>query len=178
MRFSAAPQANTIIRRLVCLLMVLLAPSANAAPQSEEVELKAAFIYNFVLFTSWPQPLRSLNICVLGQDSYTSALGKYEGRKVMDAPVRVRQIHTADETRSCDVLFVSHAEPELAEQAYKACEGLPVLTVAESDMTDSSAMIVLVRDNNRVVFEISQNAATGARLALSSKLLKLARKIR
>lgn len=172
------PPISTISRQILCLLPLLLTPSANAAPQSEEVELKAAFIYNFTLFTTWPQPLRNLNICVLGENGYSAALGKYEGRKVMDAPVHIRPIYTADEARSCEVLFINRTEPEFTEQAYKACEGLPVLTVAEAGVADSTAIIVLVRDNNHMAFEVNQSAAASAKLTLSSKLLKLAHKIR
>ena len=140
--------------------------------------MKAAFIYNFTLFTVWPQARANLNLCVMGDGGYVDALSKYGGRKVLNATIHVQKINSAEDVRACEVLFLDHTQSPRVDQIRKALKGLPVLTVAELGISDpSEVMILLALDNNRVYFEINQNVATNAGLSLSYKLLKLARKV-
>ena len=83
-----------------------------------------------------------------------------------------------DNVHVCEVLFLDHSQSTRIDQIRKALKEFPVLSVAESGISDPSAvMILLVRDNNRVSFEINHNVATNTGLVLSYKLLKLARKV-
>ncbi len=177
-RLTQWPMAGRLLSALSCLLLLLASFDIQAAAGIEEVKLKAAFIYNFTLFTTWPQARRSLNLCVMGEDGYIEALSKYDGRKVLNATFHVQKLSSADNVHACEVLFLDHSQSTRIDQIRKALKGFPVLTVAESGISDPSAvMILLVRDNNRVSFEINQNVATNAGLVLSDKLLKLARKV-
>lgn len=160
----------------IWLLSVM--PATAMATQAEEMELKAAFIYNFTLFTTWPHAKDHLLLCVLGNEKYDAPLGRYEGRKVFDATLSVRHVREVEEGRACDVLFVDRSEYARLDQARKTLEGLPVLTVTEYGSATPSSMIVLYRESNRVVFEIDRTAAANAGLVFSHKLLKLARKVK
>ncbi len=161
------------------LSAALTSPVANANIQSEEIELKAAFIYNFSLFTTWPQAKDNLSFCVLGEGGYVEALAKYEGRKALSATIHVQQISAVDELRTCEVLFIDLSENARMPQIHQALKGLPVLTVAEYGILEPpGVMILLVHNHNRVAFEINQNSAKSAGLTLSYKLLKLAHKVK
>ena len=165
---------------LACGFIWLLSamPATAMATQAEEMELKAAFIFNFTLFTTWPHAKDHLLLCVLGDEKYDAPLGRYEGRKVFDATLNVRHVHEVEDGRACDVLFVDRSEYPRLDQVRKMLEGLPVLTVTDHGGATPSSMIVLYRESNRVVFEIDRTAAANAGLAFSHKLLKLARKVR
>lgn len=162
----------------VVVLITLLTTNAHAASVAEESELKAAFVYNFTLFTTWPQTTPVLDICVLGGNTYLTLLKKYEGRIVNKATVQVKRVGSASEARGCQVLFIDSSEHEHIDNINRALQDVPVLTVAESGkLSPYSVIILLVRNQDRVTFEINQNAATDRGLTLSSKLLKLAGKV-
>lgn len=169
------------LRRLflpsLCLLMLVTA-GARATTVAEESELKAAFVYNFTLFTTWPQSVQSLRICVLGEPTFVPPLKRYEGRNANRAMVGVEHVKSAQEARACQVLFIDKSEHERIGAINKALAGAPVLTVAEAgDLNPQSVHILLVKDGDRIVFDINQAMATAARLEFSFKLLKLARKV-
>ncbi len=146
---------------------------------ADEMDLKAAFIYNFTLFTTWPEPKQNLMLCVLGDERFLAQLSKFTGQKSSGTTIHVQKIYGITEAQSCDVLFIDRNEHFHSDQVHKTLEKLPVLTIGESGMADhSGVMILLVRDQNRIAFEIDQNAAVSAGLTLSYKLLKLARKVK
>ena len=60
--------------RIAALGLCLLAQQAAAAPVSE-YEMKAAFIYNFAVFTAWPSGSeKETRLCVIGKDNFGNAL--------------------------------------------------------------------------------------------------------
>lgn len=148
------------------------------AVQADEEALKAAFVYNFSLFTTWPQLKETIHFCVIGENAQLNALNQYEGRKVADATVHVKEVNSAEEARTCEVLFIQINNPARAEQLYQALAQIPVLTVAEyKAFSQPAAIILFVQSNNRLAFEVNHKAATEAKLSLSYKLLRLARKV-
>lgn len=161
-----------------CGLLLLPVGSCFAADSLEVCQLKAAFIYNFTLFVTWPQSHHNLRMCVLGESSFLQQLQAYEGRKVNGAILSVEPTLTAYEARGCQVLVIGSSEQEQLGHIKKILEGAPVLTVAESgNFSTDSVHILLTKQNDRIAFDINQTAATASGLGLSFKLLKLARKV-
>jgi len=81
-----------------------------AASVAEESELKAAFVYNFTLFTTWPQTSRNLRMCILGDVSYATQMETYKNRNVYGATILIEQVQSANEARSCQVLIIGVSE--------------------------------------------------------------------
>lgn len=164
-----------------CLCMLMLASArVRASTLAEEPDVKAAFIYNFALYTEWPKPASDLKVCVMGEDSLLTSMKKFEGRSAHGSNLRIESVTSASETRSCQVLFIGTNEQEHIDQINKALGDAPVLTVTDSGkLTSYSTVIVLlVRNDEHMTFEINKSAATGKGLTLSSKLLRLASKVR
>jgi hypothetical protein len=162
----------------LCLLS-LVSAGVHATPETEEAELKAAFVYNFTLFTNWPQQHeKKLYICLLGEISYASELNLYDGRSVNGATLKIAQVKSLSEAQSCQVLI-----PEIKDQAYinrikKELNGLPTLIIAESgNYSPDSAHIMMIKNNNRIEFDVNQTEAKISNLSFSFKLLKLAHKV-
>lgn len=163
---------------LSLVLLISLVSRAGFAAQGGEYEVKAAFLYNFALFTEWPRLIGEFNICVLGQSPILAQLDRFVGRDVQGRTVAVRQVATAEEGRSCQVLFIAAAEHGRMAQIHSSLETHPILTVSEANGFDRShCLIVMTPAQNRVAFEINQTAAKSRGLRLSSKLLRLASRI-
>ncbi len=165
---------------LIAVLGVLLNGLAGAAgtPSAAEYELKAAFLYNFALFSEWPAMPDPVYLCVLGADPFGPYLDRYEGRELRGSRVSTRRVASAHEARGCQVLFIAASEHARLPRIRDELAGRPVLTVTEGEGIDrSTVMIVIVPEGSRLTFEVNLSAARQAGLNLSSKMLKLARKV-
>lgn len=164
---------------LFVFMCLMLAPlDAHAATVAEESELKAAFVYNFTLFTYWPKTVPALRMCILGDINYANDIKTYHGRNINGTELTVERVLSAKEGIGCQVLLIHAKDQAEINSINQELNGAPVLTVMESgNFTPDSAKILLVKNNERMSFEINQTAATAAGLRFSYKLLKLARKV-
>jgi hypothetical protein len=157
------------------------ADTAQPAPPLE-YQVKAAFLYQLLNFVEWPPaPSATANadgivIGVLGDTPLTAALQPVVGRSVKGHPLMVRPIREARAMGAVQVLFVAASERERLAGILQAVRGASILTVGEVDgFTRLGGVINFVIVDGKVAFEINVRAAEGARLRISSKLLRLAR---
>lgn len=145
-----------------------------------EYQVKAAFLYNFVKFVTWPgeaeRDSRSLVLCVLGPDPFALSLERVvEGKSVRGRRLLIRRVSFLDEVGDCDLLFVSEPLAHDPRELLAAVRGRGILTVADSgDFARRGGTIELVERGNRIAFEINSAAARREGLVVSSKLLRLA----
>ena len=168
-------QARLSISRLA-IATTLFARVGLAHAQVEEDALKAAFVYNFALYTTWPTPLRAadaLTICVQRKSPLASALHALVGKPVQQRTIVVKEIDSAARS-GCDVEVT--ASP-------KALRGpapgvLTICDCGDDQEPASGAAVSLVREGARLRFDVDLAAANASGLSLSSKLLHLARRTR
>jgi hypothetical protein len=141
-------------------------------------ELKAAFLYNFALFVEWPTPPQGeFNLCLYDAGPFEAA-NSLNGKKVSGATVQIRRPARAEDLRSCHMLYIGGSDRGAHERARKAVETAPVLTVADAVAgSENPAMISLVAENSRLAFDIDTRAASRVGIRISSRLLRLARKV-
>ena len=162
-------------------VLAILAPE-TPAQRPTDYDIKAAFLYNFAKFVDWPanafeSPQSPLIIGVFGPDPFGPTLDRtIRNKTVQDRPLIVRRIQSPERLRECHILFLDASKLDSLQEIIKQIESAPVLTVSEVDgFCFNGGMINFVLEQNRVRFEINPNAATKARLKISSRLLRLAR---
>lgn len=158
---------------LVCALLV---GAASAHAQVEAGALKVAFVYHFVQYTTWNAPPRdaaAVTLCVPARSALASALRTIDGKPAQARTIRVREVAAHVAGDGCDVRVVDRDDPAPRGEA-------GVLTICDcGDAPDvSGAVIALVQEGSRLRFDVDLGAAGSAQLALSSKLLHLARTTR
>lgn len=164
-------------------MLALLAACAGAAAIAQPVpeqELKAAFVYNFAVFTEWPQDALAANapivLCTGANSALSPALHNLNDKVVNGHKLAVRA--AASGLRACHLLVLGSADREQWNQIKRDLAGTHVLTVSDdSRISQDGAMIALSMVNQRVGFDVDLGAARSARLQLSSKLLRLARSV-
>jgi hypothetical protein len=163
-------------RAVAFVVMLLGCWTAPAAVPLEE--LKAAFLYNFALFVEWPTPPQGeFNLCLYGAGPFEAA-NSLAGKKVGGATVQIRRPAKAEDLRSCHMLYIGGSDRNALERARTAVEKAPVLTVADAVAgSENLAMISLVAENSRLTFDIDMHAASRVGIRISSRLLRLARKV-
>ena len=146
-----------------------------------EYALKAAFLYNFALFTTWPERYEKLlRLCVLGRDPFGTALDSLVGKDANGSRISVLRLRNLNEAvRSCQIIFVTDADVDAyIAQTAGATPIKGVLTIAEREgAARAGIMIELISENGKIGFEFNQMNAEKSGVTVSSKLLRLARKI-
>jgi hypothetical protein len=163
-----------LLSLLAVLPLGLRAQTADAVP---EYTMKAAYLYNFALLTTWPESAGvsgpDFNLCLYGQDEFGPALDKLNGKDVNGQKVRVLRLDRPEEALRCQLIFISDANTSSLARLTGALGHAPVLTVAD-DKLGQPAMISLTPQNQRLTFTINASATKLAKLQLSSKLMRLA----
>jgi uncharacterized protein DUF4154 len=176
------------VHRLVCGAIWAgacgLGPQIALAQAPLEYQVKAAFLYHFASFTQWPaaafastsSPLR---ICVYRDPAFVTQMeATARGESAQGHPLVVAAVARQDEAGNCHILFVPQQETPRAAALLRGLESAPVLTVGESDVFLRDGGIVnFVIEEGHVRFDINDKLARQRSLALSSKLLKVARSV-
>jgi YfiR/HmsC-like len=155
--------------------------NAAAAEPVTAHDVKAAFIYNFAKFAEWPADAvaseQELSICVVGDDAVAAALERAAlGHTIQGRHLRVYTVKADDRLLNCRLLYVSGLASKATAQLIAPLGNLPVLTISDSDAFATSGGIAeLFLENGRMRFAINVSAAGRARIALSAKMLSLAK---
>lgn len=177
MRQSIDP-SHRLMQLVVALVWLLGAPTAWSE-DLPEYRLKAAFLYNFAVFTEWPADVgATLNMCVYGPDPFAAEIDPLNGKSAGSRKIEVHRQPSLEALKGCQIVFVSAAVIGQVPRVMDAVRGQPVLTVADSPgALRQGVMLNMNLVQGRVTFEANLLVARSARLMLSSKLLRLATEV-
>lgn len=168
----------------VFIQLGLLPEGLAQAPRSaEEYALKAAYLYQFTHFISWPAntvPPHYFNICLLGDNPFGSALDNLQQEARKGKQVKTLRVETAAELEICQVLYISASESQRRDALLGEVTRQPnMLTVSDmAGFAGAGGMIQFVMEGKHVRFAINIEAATQAGLDISSKLIRLSRPLK
>jgi hypothetical protein len=155
-------------------------PALAQGPASED-QIKAVFLFNFAKYVDWPDApagtSASIRLCVPANPGFLAMLREaVQGEVVNGRPLTAIDLDGLDSARECDILYVGSASKPDAAAWAAAVRGRHTLTVGDDTLADG-IVIAFVRDQNRVRFDINRGAAGQQHLAISSRLLGLARRV-
>ena len=177
-RMRGCPRA--ILRRWLPAVALVLTHTLPAAAEAlPEYRLKAMFVYNFVLFTEWPDAVGStLALCVYGPDPFGAEIDSLRGKQVGSRSISVQRKAIGEPLDACQIVFIASPAIDAVPRMLERLRGSPVLTIADSPgATRQGVALNLSVAADRVTFEANLQAARGAGLTLSSKLLRLATQV-
>ena len=161
----------------VLLLLLLWAPGVLAAQVHNELEVKAAFVYNLTKYVEWPQSTGTLLIGVVGDGPMGPILKEMvSGKKSDSRPIEVIMLSPGDAALTrCHLLFISFRSQKKNREVLEKVRRAGILTVGDADsFARDGGMIGLVTLENHVQIQVNLEAVTEAHLKLSSRLLQLA----
>jgi hypothetical protein len=172
---TAYPARTTM---LVAALALLAAASCRqGVAQVQEGDLKAAYVYNFAVFTTWPADAALQKLPFVVCASTEGAL--WAGLRALDGKlVNGRSWSTADLVHPkggrCDIAVLP---PGVERPAAQLAGALVVRNGAGSATANGPAAITLIDDEEHIRFDIDTREAARNGLRFSSRLLRLARNI-
>lgn len=147
---------------------------------STEDQVKAALVFNFVRYTGWPTAVLGdgdVWICSLSATPLSSNLAALDGQRLEGRTIRVRVSVALDDLRSCHVLYIAAQEVGIST-VLRYIDQIAILTVSDQrGFVQAGGVIGLRVSDNRIRFDINQQAAGLAGLSLSSQLLRLAEEV-
>ena len=172
------PRSAPITAWCLGLALIAFAPAA-LSDDLPEYRLKAAFLYNFALFTEWPADVGStLNLCVYGKDPFGEELDGLQGKAVGDRRLAIHRITSIEALSACQVVFIAGSSGDGISRVLSSLRGATVLIVADvPGAAKQGVALNMSVVNNKITFEANLPAARAANLKLSSKLLSLATEV-
>ncbi len=170
--------------RKACVLAVLLTAAlvqAGAFAKPDLASIEAEYVSDFIAFTDWPPARpnrRHLVVCVRPQSDLAGALADLEGQFIAMRVCHLRYVaERSDDVAGCDVLVVDGNGTGPSRASPTTASDLPLLIIRTADAPEGPYVIRLVREDGRLRFDIDNGEALRRHLRLSSKLLRLARKV-
>jgi hypothetical protein len=172
------------LRRAAAIVAALLAfaaasSRAQAPAAPTEYQVKAVFLFNFSQFVDWPATSFAdgrapLVIGVLGGDPFGATLDEIvRGETVNGRVLAVRRYGSVEEIDDCHILFIDRSQDEQLDAVLAALKGRNVLTVGDfSGFARRGGVIRFVTVDNKIRLRVNLAAAQGAKLTISSKLLR------
>lgn len=156
-----------------------ISAQAFSAQTNEDAALRAAVVVNVLIFVQWPDTAHvssDLVLCTEPEGELSPYLRTLEGRTVGGRMLRIRPLAESVNLAACHaVLLQKIPSPDLANQLD---EGLPLMVLSDAQVSDVSLDVIsLVQSGGRIVFDVNLATARRNKLQLSSKLLRLARKV-
>ncbi len=165
----------------MCFLFVLLPLQSFAVSPTGEYKLKAALIYKLSKFVEWPDATavdqaQSFGVCLLGEDSFGSALDALEKKTILGVPVKVYRFSQSESiTHDCRVLFISKSKQGFLQKIVNKLQDQPILILGDTeDFAEQGGMIQFTYVKKRIGFKINLDRAKGSELKIAAPLLELA----
>jgi len=144
------------------LVSLLLTVNGWAQQTASEYQVKAAYLYNFAKASEWPSQFvpaadSTLVLCVVGgEDDFVKVLREtLAGKTVKSHPIEIRQAHSPEELKFCQVAFIRGSERK-PRAIISALDKSGVLLVGEDgDFLNQGGMINLTLIDGRINFEVN-----------------------
>jgi hypothetical protein len=169
-----------IVAALVAVIADLPTP-ARAQDTSLERGVKAAFLYKFAGYASWPDSAfpaadTPVRIGITGDDALAAELRQMVVTRTSGGRrVEVVSIPPEEIPRGVHIAFRAHDTAPVVEGWIREARREPILVVTETPgALRLGSMINFVERDGRVRFEVGLGAARSAGITLSSRLLSVA----
>lgn len=169
-------------RALLTLALLTLAAAQALSAQFSTEAVKAAYLFRFASYVSWPDSGKSdapFVIGVVGAEDVAAHLERLlTGMSVQKRPATVRRLRITDDLAGVHILYVGADVFRSARPLrFRAIEK-PILLVTDlRGGLDGGAVINFIEVNRNLRFEISLDAAERSRLKIDSALLSVAARV-
>lgn len=166
---------------MVAFLACAALQQAFAQTQAPEPDLKAAIIFNMLLFVEWPansaMPPDQLTICYLDSSPVASALVRLDGKSIKGRSLKVVQLGS-NNAGICHALYLAPGNAAALGKTLALLGTSSILLAGDSpEYSQKGVMLNLELLSGRVVFDIDLRSAQRVGLQVSSKALRLARQV-
>ncbi len=163
---------------VIATLLVVVMVATSFSQDREKHELHSMMIYNFLKYIHWPASANSgqFVIGVIGDDEVYNTLNAWYGDKErMGRLLRVKKLSSSAEAKDCQLVYIGNAASNQFEEIQGVISNNPVLLVTDKNGLGQKGSGINFRIvNNRLKFELNQDALNASNLKVSSQLTSMA----
>lgn len=141
-------------------------------------EIHAAMLYNFIKYIQWPNEAEpgEFVVGVMGsEDVFKTLKGWYDGKPKGTKKYVIKNLASADEAASCNVVYIGKFKSKEFEGIKAASAGKAVLTITDSNnLGQKGSCINFKVVDGKLKFELNQAAVAGSNLKVSTQLSSMA----
>jgi hypothetical protein len=167
-------QLFVFLQIIIISFCLLFSGDAFSDDHNMEYKIKAAYLYNFTKFIYWP-PKNTLtfDICLIGDDLFGDHIKLLEQKKVKEKTIRLfRYSDLSQSIQHCYIIYFTFSSTTKKIDS-KNFDG--ILTIGELDFfIRAGGMILLLKKDNHIKFQINKQLIESNNLGISAKLLELA----
>lgn len=168
---------------LACLIFITgISAADDEGTANRQSQFMAVYLFHFASFIQWPdQELNDsadFKICLLGQPAISRHAAKLDGKiiKSKNKTIRIIEDVAINNIASCQILYLSKTSPMTDSTLHGALVNTSVLLVSDqSDFANNGGDIGYFIQNNKLRIAINIKNTEHKKLAISSKLLRLAK---
>jgi hypothetical protein len=158
---------------------MLMATATIAGAQERPThEIHAAMLFNFIKYVQWPNEGEAgeFVVGVIGDDNVYNTLNQwYNGKTKGTKKYVIKKLSSADESSSCQVVYVGKSKNREFENIKNNIEGKSILTITDGNgLGQKGSCINFKVIDGKLKFEMNQATLTGSNLKVSSQLSSMA----
>ena len=178
---------HTVIKksflRSIFLIFLLILSNTYITSQTKQNTVKAVFLERFTRFIEWPQNDTFQDIAipfmigVVGdEDFFTLLESMYSKIKIKNKPVQIMYIHELDDIGKCNLVYIADIDKFSLNNILNQVADQAILTISNHDgYAEKGVLINFYIQDQRIRFEINENALKKSGLYMSHLLLKEAK---
>jgi C4-dicarboxylate-specific signal transduction histidine kinase len=170
---------NNKIKVILILILCLIGHSSSVLAQKvDESKVKAAFVYNFMKHTSWPddQSKQRFTIAIYkDSDFHQVLLPLVTSKQLRDRQIYLINTADIDEVKTADVAIISDLVNDDIAKIASSLRLTNTLLITQNSSNKKDVMINFVRSNDEqsLSFEINKSNLIYEKLTISDELLLL-----
>lgn len=144
-----------------------------------EYRLKAAFLYNFAIYTQWPDVIYdSFNLCIYGEHSFGNELSQLQKKQVNQRNITIKFTDQVEDLSVCQMVFISRPSTSDMKNILGSLQDKPILTITDNPGDQQyDAMLNMIVINGKIKFDVNLVVTRNSGLNFSSQLLRFAREV-
>ncbi len=165
--------------RKILIIVLFINPFILFSQQYSDPQIKAAYIYNFIVNIEWPDEnnFENFKIAVYGQDTSIIPYLKVLSNTKDVRGHKIEIFHTNDfnsvEYFNPQVLYITSDKNELIKSVFYDIITKPILLISDNSDRLIYVMLNFVNLENKVSFELNKDNILGQNLTILPKLLIL-----
>ena len=156
--------------------------NTSEADKTREYQVKAAFLYNFISYTTWPKEAlpskgKPFKVAVIGPNHFGKGLeALLKQKQAHGFKIETKHYARAPQEIDAHVVFLTEANAKLRSNVLTSLKKRPTLVVGEhTGLAKAGAHVNFYIDSGKIRFEVNMEALRSSKLNMSSQLLKLAK---
>lgn len=151
--------------------------SPFVAGQSDLLEVKAAYVYQFSKFTHWPDKIDAdITIGVVGGSEVLNAFSTIAGKSVGGGKVVIKSILNDKELSGCcEIIFFGGGDQGEISASLEKLKNEPIVSIVDAELSrGNSAIILFVQSGTKLKFSVNLSRAKQNGIEFDAHLLRVA----